>query len=65
MHLPVPCAFNYYFEHGVFCGLVFANFTSAGETAMVIETLNYFELRYRQMLRVEYKILPLKERELT
>ena len=64
MHLPVPCAFNYYFEHGVFRGLVFANFTSAGETAMVIETLNHFEL-YRQMLRVEYKILPLKESELT
>ena len=63
MHLPLPYAFNYHFDNGVFRGLAFANFTSADETAIVIESLNHFELHGRK-LRVEYKkMLPLQERE--
>ncbi len=63
MGLPLPYAFNYHFDNGVFRGLAFANFTSADETAQVIEGLNHFELQGRK-LRVEYKkMLPLQERE--
>lgn len=63
MNLPLPYAFNYHFDNGVFRGLAFANFTSPEETAMVIEHLNHFELQGRK-LRVEYKkMLPLQERE--
>jgi len=61
--LPLPYAFNYHFDNGVFRGLAFANFTTAEETAAVIETLNHFDLQGRK-LRVEYKkMLPLAERE--
>lgn len=61
--LPLPYAFNYHFDNGVFRGLAFANFTSAEETATVIEVLNHFELQGRK-LRVEYKkMLPPQERE--
>ena len=63
LNLPLPYAFNYHFDNGVFRGLAFANFTSADETAQVIDTLNHFELQGRK-LRVEYKkMLPLQERE--
>jgi RNA recognition motif-containing protein len=63
MNLPLPYAFNYHFDNGVFRGLAFANFTSAEETATVIDMLNHFELQGRK-LRVEYKkMLPLQERE--
>lgn len=63
MSLPIPYAFNYHFDNGVFRGLAFANFTSSDETATVIEHLNHFELQGRK-LRVEYKkMLPLQERE--
>jgi len=63
MRLPLPYAFNYHFDNGVFRGLAFANFTTAEETAVVIETMNHFELQGRK-LRVEYKkMLPLAERE--
>lgn len=63
MNLPLPYAFNYHFDNGVFRGLAFANFTSAEETAAVINELNHFELQGRK-LRVEYKkMLPLQERE--
>lgn len=63
MGLPVPYAFNYHFDSGVFRGLAFANFTSPEETAMVIENLNGFDLHGRK-LRVEYKkMLPQQERE--
>ena len=63
MQLPLPYAFNYHFDNGVFRGLAFANFTSADETAQVIDGLNHFELQGRK-LRVEYKkMLPLQERE--
>ena len=63
MSLPLPYAFNYHFDNGVFRGLAFANFTSADETAAVIDNLNHFELQGRK-LRVEYKkMLPIQERE--
>ncbi|KAI9774793.1 MAG: hypothetical protein M1840_000009 [Geoglossum simile] len=63
LSLPLPYAFNYHFDNGVFRGLAFANFTTAEETAAVIEHLNHFELQGRK-LRVEYKkMLPLAERE--
>ena len=63
MHLPLPYAFNYHFDNGVFRGLAFANFTSAEETAIVIRSLNHMEINGRK-LRVEYKkMLPATERE--
>ena len=63
MNLPLPYAFNYHFDNGVFRGLAFANFTSPEETAAVIEALNMYELSGRK-LRVEYKkMLPLEQRE--
>lgn len=63
MSMPLPYAFNYHFDNGVFRGLAFANFTTPEETAAVIEQLNHFELHGRK-LRVEYKkMLPLQERE--
>ena len=63
MNLPLPYAFNYHFDNGVFRGLAFANFTSPDETAQVIEHLNHYDLQGRK-LRVEYKkMLPLHERE--
>lgn len=63
MGLPLPYAFNYHFDNGVFRGLAFANFTSPDETAAVINFLNHYELQGRK-LRVEYKkMLPLQERE--
>ena len=63
MGLPLPYAFNYHFDNGIFRGLAFANFTTADETAIVIEALNHYELLGRK-LRVEYKkMLPLAERE--
>ena len=63
LNLPLPYAFNYHFDNGVFRGLAFANFTSPDETQQVIEHLNHYELQGRK-LRVEYKkMLPLQERE--
>jgi hypothetical protein len=63
MNLPLPYAFNYHFDNGVFRGLAFANFTSPQETEQVISALNHMELSGRK-LRVEYKkMLPLAERE--
>lgn len=63
LNLPLPYAFNYHFDNGVFRGLAFANFTTPEETATVIDILNNFELQGRK-LRVEYKkMLPLAERE--
>ncbi|KAF2005500.1 hypothetical protein P154DRAFT_339291 [Amniculicola lignicola CBS 123094] len=63
LRLPLPYAFNYHFDNGVFRGLAFANFTTPEETASVIDTMNHFELHGRK-LRVEYKkMLPLAERE--
>lgn len=63
MNLPLPYAFNYHFDNGVFRGLAFANFTTAEETSAVIECMNHMELQGRK-LRVEYKkMLPAMERE--
>jgi len=63
MGLPLPYAFNYHFDNGVFRGLAFANFTNPDETAAVIDAMNHFELNGRK-LRVEYKkMLPAAERE--
>lgn len=63
LHLPLPYAFNYHFDAGVFRGLAFANFTSAEETTKVINAMNQMELAGRK-LRVEYKkMLPAAERD--
>lgn len=61
--LPLPYAFNYHFDSGVFRGLAFANYTTSDETKAVIATLNHLELQGRK-LRVEYKkMLPAHERD--
>lgn len=61
--LPLPYAFNYHFDNGVFRGLAFANFTSSDETSAVVNNLNGREIGGRK-LRVEYKkMLPAQERE--
>ena len=61
--LPLPYAFNYHFDSGVFRGLAFANFSSPDETSLVINMMNNFELQGRK-LRVEYKkMLPQAERD--
>lgn len=63
MNLPLPYAFNYHFDNGVFRGLAFANFNSIEETSMVVSTMNGKEIEGRK-LRVEYKkMLPVQERE--
>lgn len=63
INLPLPYAFNYHFDNGVFRGLAFANFTSPEETQAVIQTLNNYPLDGRK-LRVEYKkMLPQAERD--
>ncbi|KAG7897335.1 hypothetical protein KL935_005291 [Ogataea polymorpha] len=63
LSLPLPYAFNYHFDNGVFRGLAFANFNSTEETSMVVNVLNGREIGGRK-LRVEYKkMLPMVERE--
>ncbi|AGO11477.1 AaceriACR235Wp [[Ashbya] aceris (nom. inval.)] len=63
MDLPLPYAFNYHFDNGVFRGLAFANFTTTEETMQVVQHLNGKEIGGRR-LRVEYKkMLPQAERE--
>jgi len=63
MNLPLPYAFNYHFDNGIFRGLAFANFTTAEETLDVISNLNGKEINGRK-LKVEYKkMLPQAERE--
>lgn len=63
LNLPLPYAFNYHFDNGVFRGLAFANFTLTDETSMVVDHLNGREIGGRK-LRVEYKkMLPVQERE--
>ncbi|RLV91886.1 RNA-binding protein PIN4 [Spathaspora sp. JA1] len=63
LNLPLPYAFNYHFDNGVFRGLAFANFTSTDETSLVVNQLNGREIGGRK-LRVEYKkMLPFQERE--
>ncbi|KAI4859360.1 hypothetical protein F4820DRAFT_453970 [Hypoxylon rubiginosum] len=63
MQLPQPYAFNYHFDKGVFRGLAFANFSTAEDTALVIQKMNGLEVMGRK-LRVEYKkMLPQDERD--
>ena len=54
MRLPLPYAFDYHFDNGVFRGLAFANFTTPEETVVAIEHLKHFELSDHE-LRVNYK----------
>lgn len=63
LDLPLPYAFNYHFDNGVFRGLAFANFTNTNETTQVLNSLNGKEIGGRK-LRVEFKkMLPQAERE--
>lgn len=63
MQLPLPYAFNYHFDNGVFRGLAFANFTTPEETTKVITQMNHMDLQGRK-LRVEYKrMLPAADRD--
>ncbi|CAL9737687.1 RNA-binding protein Pin4p [Monosporozyma servazzii] len=63
MGLPLPYAFNYHFDNGIFRGLAFANFTTTEETVQVINDLNGKDINGRK-LKVEYKkLLPQHERD--
>ncbi|KAJ2707181.1 Peptidyl-prolyl cis-trans isomerase pin4 [Coemansia sp. IMI 203386] len=52
--LPIPYAFNYHYDGGVFRGLAFGNFRTPEEAARVIVGLNGVSLLGRP-LKVEYK----------
>ena len=61
--IPMPYAFNYHMDQGVFRGLAFANFRSAEEADAVVAALNGFDVSGRK-LRVEYKkVLQAGEKE--
>ncbi|KDN40268.1 hypothetical protein K437DRAFT_191550 [Tilletiaria anomala UBC 951] len=61
--IPVPYAFNYHYDQGVFRGLAFANFRSAEEADGVVAALNGFDVSGRK-LKVEYKkVLQAGEKE--
>ncbi|PLW47494.1 hypothetical protein PCANC_07836 [Puccinia coronata f. sp. avenae] len=61
--IPLPYAFNYHFDNGVFRGLAFANFRSASEADAAVAGLNGFDISGRK-LRVEYKkVLQAGEKE--
>ena len=51
---PLPYAFNYHHDNGIFRGLAFANFRAAEEAAGVVAALNGYDVQGRK-LRVEYK----------
>lgn len=51
---PLPYAFNYHHDNGVFRGLAFANFRAPDEAASVVAALNGYDVQGRK-LRVEYK----------
>ena len=51
---PLPYAFNYHHDQGVFRGLAFANFRAPDEAASVVAALNGYDVQGRK-LRVEYK----------
>ncbi|CED82247.1 mRNA cleavage and polyadenylation factor I complex, subunit RNA15 [Phaffia rhodozyma] len=60
---PLPYAFNYHMDQGVFRGLAFANFRSAHEADAVVAALNGYDVGGRK-LRVEYKkVLQAGEKE--
>ncbi|OLY84083.1 RNA-binding protein PIN4 [Smittium mucronatum] len=54
LNLPIPYAFNYHYEGGLFRGLAFANFHSNDDAAKVISGLNGLILAGRE-LKAEYK----------
>ncbi|TGO69073.1 hypothetical protein BELL_0792g00050 [Botrytis elliptica] len=54
MGLPVPCAFNYQFDNGVFRGRAFANFVDNRQASQAIDALQNFELD-GETLQVEFK----------
>ncbi|WFD30539.1 ubiquitinyl hydrolase 1 [Malassezia sp. CBS 17886] len=61
--VPVPYAFNYHFDQGIFRGLAFANFHTATEANEVVAALNGLDVSGRK-LRVEYKkVLQAGEKE--
>ncbi|WFD00472.1 Peptidyl-prolyl cis-trans isomerase pin4 [Malassezia yamatoensis] len=61
--IPVPYAFNYHFDQGIFRGLAFANFHSCAEASEVVAALNGLDVSGRK-LRVEYKkVLQAGEKE--
>ncbi|PWN20600.1 hypothetical protein BCV69DRAFT_193453 [Microstroma glucosiphilum] len=61
--IPMPYAFNYHYDQGIFRGLAFANFRSAEEADAVVAALNGFDVAGRK-LRVEYKkVLQAGEKE--
>ncbi|PKI84910.1 hypothetical protein MVES_000813 [Malassezia vespertilionis] len=61
--IPVPYAFNYHFDQGIFRGLAFANFHSPAEANEVVAALNGLDVSGRK-LRVEYKkVLQAGEKE--
>lgn len=51
---PLPYAFNYHHDQGVFRGLAFANFRAPDEAAAVVAALNGYDVSGRK-LKVEYK----------
>lgn len=58
LDVPAAYAFNYHFDNGVFRGLAFANYRTAEETEIVVNTINGLDIGGRK-LRVEYKkVLP-------
>ncbi|THV45470.1 hypothetical protein BGAL_0485g00090 [Botrytis galanthina] len=52
--MPVPCAFNYQFDKGVFRGRAFANFFDNRQARQAIDALQNFELNGKT-LQVEFK----------
>lgn len=63
LRIPMPYAFNYHFDQGIFRGLAFANFRSSEEADAVVAALNGFDVAGRK-LRVEYKkVLQVGEKE--
>lgn len=63
LSIPMPYAFNYHYDQGIFRGLAFANFRSPEEADAVVAALNGFDVSGRK-LRVEYKkVLQAGEKE--
>ncbi|CAO1624265.1 unnamed protein product [Sympodiomycopsis kandeliae] len=61
--IPMPYAFNYHYDQGIFRGLAFANFRVPEEADAVVAALNGFDVAGRK-LRVEYKkVLQAGEKE--
>jgi ankyrin repeat protein len=56
MGLPLPYAFHYHFDDGVFRGKAFANFINADDAATVLDAMEHFELNGRK-LKVDYRTM--------